>query len=578
MRRCTVLLALVLVVGAVGAQQQVAAQVEPVAPLGVASAADPEVARVGSTGSAPIEESPRASSATVVAVQPGLLRVVAAGNGKGGRGTVGKVSAAITDEVIASRERGGRNVPPEVLVDVLASKNAVAAGFEHLAFDVRRVDDGDDDVAVDVVVDVSGFAGAYGGDWLTRVQIAELPGCGGTVAGRLCATDLVRYETKVDLVAMTVSATVLARRRSDVKGPPDVTAELEVGGEAVGGRGRSRSMKMQTTPSGSAFGFSSSPGGQAGNWAATPLSKSSKWDVAPGTGAFTWSYPIPVRDGVVGSGPGLSVAYNSAGIDGQTAEANNQGSWVGPGWSTTNEASIQRRYRSCSDDGGSAGDFCFFTDSSGNWDHLVLSLNGHSSELVPLGNNVFRLKDDPGWRVVKKTSGQGAGTGPANTDSAGEWFEVTTPDGTVYSFGLNKEPTSNLATQSVWSVPVRGNHSNEPCYAAPGWCQRAWKWNLDRVARPIRTSAGDGWSVSTYMYQIETNRYGFGGAPADAKEYARAGSLVAIAYSKIGGHEADAPPAKVTFEVHRRCTSSNASCDSIDPVANPTLFLMSRPI
>ncbi|MEO3761818.1 hypothetical protein [Streptomyces sp. B8F3] len=59
-----------------------------------------------------------------------------------------------------------------------------------------------------------------------------------------------------------------------------------------------------------------------------------------------------------------------------------------------------------------------------------------------------------------------------------------------YYFGTHRLPgwkDGDTTTQSVWTVPVFGNHSGEPCHATAfkdSWCQQAWRWNLDYVIDP----------------------------------------------------------------------------------------------
>ncbi|WP_372346621.1 hypothetical protein [Streptomyces sp. KL116D] len=51
-----------------------------------------------------------------------------------------------------------------------------------------------------------------------------------------------------------------------------------------------------------------------------------------------------------GLGPDLSLDYSSGTIDGRTGNTNNQGSWVGDGFDLEG-GFIERRYKSCADDG-----------------------------------------------------------------------------------------------------------------------------------------------------------------------------------------------------------------------------------
>ena len=49
-------------------------------------------------------------------------------------------------------------------------------------------------------------------------------------------------------------------------------------------------------------------------------------------------------------------------------------------------------------------------------------------------------------------------TGAGNGDDNGEYWRVTTVDGTQYLFG------SRPAAESTWTVPVFGDDADEPCH------------------------------------------------------------------------------------------------------------------
>jgi hypothetical protein len=90
---------------------------------------------------------------------------------------------------------------------------------------------------------------------------------------------------------------------------------------------------------------------------------------------------------------------------------------------------------------------------------------------------MFRLEDDPGWKVERKS-------GASNGDVWGDYWVVTTADGTVYTFGQT--------TTGTLVVPV-GNVVGYPCYnwssvqcalnsatptggtVPPGFRPRGWK-------------------------------------------------------------------------------------------------------
>src|SRR5690606_34178800 len=98
-------------------------------------------------------------------------------------------------------------------------------------------------------------------------------------------------------------------------------------------------------------------------------------------------------------------------------------------------------------------------------------------------------------------------------DADGEYWKVTTTDGTQYFFGRNHRPgypADTAETNSTWTVPVYGNHPGEPCYQAGNFaasrCEQAWRWNLDYVIDPHG-------NTMTYFYERETGAYAREGDP-----------------------------------------------------------------
>src|SRR5262249_963715 len=129
-------------------------------------------------------------------------------------------------------------------------------------------------------------------------------------------------------------------------------------------------------------------------------------------------------------------------------------------------------YKGCADDmGGTANNTTRTGDQCWGTDNASLTLAGHSGELIrDDATGAWHLKADDGSRIEHLT-------GAANGDNNGEYWKVTTVDGTQYFFGLNRlsgwvsgKPTTN----SAWTAPVYGNNPGEPCNNASGfsssWC------------------------------------------------------------------------------------------------------------
>ncbi|PKW26611.1 RHS repeat-associated protein [Phycicoccus duodecadis] len=211
----------------------------------------------------------------------------------------------------------------------------------------------------------------------------------------------------------------------------------------------------------------------------------------------------------------------------------------GLGWSLGN-AFVERQYKSCATDGGSTPDLCW-PDAG---ESLRLSLGGQSARLVrdpaatPVNSGalVYRLQDDPGWKVEKLSGGT-----VNNGDNDRERFAVYTPDGTTYWFG------QNAASDATWTVPVFGEASGEPCHQstfATSWCQQGWRWNLDIVV-------DRNGNYTRYYYGAETNHYRLNGASDEL--YVRGGYLSYVDYSMAS--PSSQPQARVQFIYRLRCTA-----------------------
>ncbi|MER7244846.1 RHS repeat-associated core domain-containing protein [Kribbella sp. NPDC000426] len=290
------------------------------------------------------------------------------------------------------------------------------------------------------------------------------------------------------------------------------------------------------------FTVAAAASGGTGDYKATSLAPSGTWEVNANNGAFTWGYALRTPPVPGGLEPDLSAGYSSQATDGRTVATNNQSSWLGEGWDL-GAGSIERSYKSCADDlGGNnaqtkTGDLCWETDNA------TVSLGEQSGQLVR-ENGVWHLKDDNGTKVERLT-------GAVNGDNDGEYWKLTTTDGTQYLFGLNRLPgwtTGKATTQSAWTAPVYGNDSGEPCnqatYAASA-CQQAYRWNLDEVIDPHG-------NTMNYYYDVETNQYAQNlGATTGA--YTRGGVLRRIDYGTRSDNAYADAPARVVFDSADRC-------------------------
>ena len=224
-------------------------------------------------------------------------------------------------------------------------------------------------------------------------------------------------------------------------------------------------------------------------------------------------------------------------MDGRTGEQNAQPSWIGEGFDLPIPY-VERSYLPCSEDGGWAtGDLC--TSAA---DTVTVSLNGRSNILVKDGAGGYHPQnDDDGWTV-------GHGTGAPNGAWNGEYWVVTTTDGTRYYFGSHRYASATPAdTQSALRVPVFGDDAGEECHGANytvSYCKKGWKWLLDYVADNRA-------NTMTFFYTKQTNYYAihYGGR----EDYDRAALLDHIDYGQRVNAETGAAPAQVIFSRNQRC-------------------------
>ncbi|TDB73280.1 sugar-binding protein, partial [Actinomadura sp. KC216] len=401
-----------------------------------------------------------------------------------------------------------------VKVSLLDRKAAARAGVEGLLFTLSPAD-ADAAGRVGVRVDYAAFAQAFGGSYGTRLRLVQLRSC--------AVTTPMRPECQV---STPVSTTNNGEART-------LTADVATG---------------QTGPT--VLAAVAAPAGSQGDYTATKLEPSATWKTSGNTGDFTWSYPLRVAPVPGGLTPDVALSYSAQSVDGRTTNTNSQPSWAGEGFEFW-PGFIEQRYKACADDGApkndqgqSPGDLCW------GYENATVTWNGKGGELIKAADGTWRLKNDDGTRFEKLTTPK---TG--NGDHEGEYWKVTTTDGTRYYFGLNRLPGFNGSngpeSNSAWTVPVFGDDPGEPCHKASGfadsWCQQAWRWNLDLVVDPNDNAA-------TYFYEKENNHYGRNLNPAAATPYTRGGYLKSIEYGLHGDNVFDdGIPASVQFETAERC-------------------------
>ncbi len=146
------------------------------------------------------------------------------------------------------------------------------------------------------------------------------------------------------------------------------------------------------------------------------------------TGALSWSYPLDLPSGRSGQTPPLALTYHSGLLDALRGDFNPQASWVGLGWNL-DVGYIARRIEL---------DENFLPRYTQDF---FLVLNGVSSKLVAIGPDQWRAEDERFWRVERQTTPDNRG---------GDFWLLTTPDGTQYRFGSQDEKAGDDSRYSAW--------------------------------------------------------------------------------------------------------------------------------
>ncbi|WP_197288473.1 RHS repeat-associated core domain-containing protein [Nocardia sp. NRRL S-836] len=418
--------------------------------------------------------------------------------------------AASTDlrQAVGSPVRVGKADATPVRVETFGQDTSAKVGVAGV---VLKVSDkaGKSPGKTSIELDYSGFDHAYGGDYGSRLRLVRLPECALTTPDRAECRTRTPVSTRNDAKSKKLTATDVV----------SASGAMVLAAEAAAS-------------------------GAGGSFQATTLSPAGSWSAGGSSGDFNYSYPIKLPGSVGGNAPQVALGYSSGGVDGRTSATNNQASSVGDGWDLSAGGFIERRYKSCGDDLNPAigqqrtADLCWATDNA------TIQLAGISSELVRIPNTeLWRPKNDDGSKIERLNRVPVAGG-----DDNGEYWKVTTPDGTQYFLGSRE-------AESTWTVPVFGNHADEPCWVRDKpfkdlSCRQAWRWNVDYVVDPRG-------NVTRFYYQVEKNRYGRNLDAADSVDYDRAGRLQRIDHGLHDSDENGSAPGRIEFQYSERCVPSD---------------------
>lgn len=471
-----------------------------------------------------------------------------------------------------------------IAVQVLSQSASTRAGVHGPMFTVT----GDLTSPTQIAVDYASFRNLGGANWGQRLQLAVLPACALTTPQlRRCQVETplpTRNNGNGTLTATApASEPTLKANTAQAAGSPAATSATPSTSAKSATASSVRSSTM-------VLAAASTPTGTNGSFAASSLAPSASWTAGGSSGAFTYSYPIVAPPAGTGGdvAPKVSLDYNSSAVDGQITTTNNQSSTVGEGWSYE-PGYVERTYRTCNTDKTTGAinttDLCW----AGNIVTLHLP-SGPTESLVlqdgklPTDANAWHPQNDNGERVTLCTTAShpapqcptsGYTNPSANTNGAynGEYWVVTTTDGTSYTFGLNQLPGGTIpasATNSAWTVPVYSPHTNDPCHTqSSAKCTMAWRWNLDMVQDTNHNAAA-------YYYAAETNFYGANGSTTGVS-YTRGGYLTHIDYGLTTASNniyAISAPDTVKFTVSERCipTGSITCSDAQFTTANASYW------
>jgi RHS repeat-associated protein len=486
----------------------------------------PHVDRVNTAGKQaqgqawPFKRAASAAREAPVWPKPGRGRVTVPAAGARGDGGSAPVPLGTMPVRLAAADGPAGTRAVDVTVELLDRAAVPRQWRDGLMLRVSGAQGTPTSAAAKVVVDYRGFRHAYGGDWASRLRLYQLPECATRTPDRTqCQPTLLRSINHA--------------------GDGTVSADVPVSASSAG----------------TLLALAAEASGPEGDFSATPLAASATWAAGGSTGDFSWSYDMRTPPATGGANPSVALSYSSSNVDGKSDASNNQPSWVGEGFEYA-PGYVERSYVPCRDDMSAGhnntqktGDNCWrptgSTPTAKSAGNALLVLNGRAVELVYQDGKGWHARSEDASKIEKLS-------GTSNGDDNGEYWKVTTGDGVQYFFGRNSLPGHTSTTNSAWTVPVAGNHEDEPCHASTfiaSFCDQAWRWNLDYV---VDTRG----NTTTYWYGTEENRYGRNLTATDKAKYIRGGYLKRIDYGTWDRGAADrsvTATAQVVFTPGDRC-------------------------
>jgi RHS repeat-associated protein len=463
-------------------------------------------------------------------------------------GAAGLTSSGADPEKPSAGNPAEGSEPSKAAVTVEPQSASGALGINGVVLSVGRADGAATAGNVQISLSYAAFKNAFGGDYGTRLALVALPACALTTPKiAACRTETpVTFTNNSQAQALSATIVLPGMAASPTTGSAD--SSRSASSVAVPSRAAAPALvlaAMTTSPSSSGSG--------GGSYSATTLKPSDSWSAGGGTDGFTQTYPITVPDVPGGLEPQLGLSYNSQSLDGLTSNTNNQAGDVGDGWDLT-ASYIERSYASCHQN--PSGPTQTYDNCWSSNNQLTLDLNGQATTLIKDDSTgTYQAQNDSNERIQYET-------GAVNGAQNGEYWVVTTSDGTQYYFGENELPgyaSGDATTNSVDTEPIYAATSGQPCYNATfssSHCEQAYRWNLDYV---VDTHS----DIASYWYNTTTGYYAMDNgttAPA-ASAYTRDSYLAKIEYGQRAGQVyTTTPAAQVSFTANGRCSSSPTGC------------------
>ncbi|GIM92558.1 polymorphic toxin-type HINT domain-containing protein [Paractinoplanes toevensis] len=429
------------------------------------------------------------------------------------------VSARAGSIPVTLRPVKSKKAPSRVRVTALPEEQSSRLGLAGPVIAVEADTPGD----VETTVDFDSFAGLYGGNWASRLNLAELPACAATTPDKPECQDLTPIETGRNGNTLSTALSLSGSATTMVA----LAADTESG---------------------------------EGDYKASDLQASGSWTAGDSSGAFTYTNKIAVP-AAQGPTPEIALSYSSQMVDGRTAGANNQASWAGDGWDYS-PGFVERSYVTCQDDldkvadkapnnkDKKTADQCWKDESP----NITVSLGGTNATLIKDdATGKWRPAQDGNWKVEYE------GAPATKSDATTERWTVITPDGTRNYFA-SEVATSN----SRWTAPVFGNHDGEKCHAdafKDSSCNQAWRWLLDK-------QVDVNGNMTRYYYKKETGHYGAAGDKANRVSFDRGGNLERIDYGLNTAYPDVAATGRVVFSTADRCFATECYKDDKPVKAN----------